>query len=78
MKLLKRLSLWDRAPLLGMCAAIVLDFFVDARVTFYLVLATMRAVVAVGFAHLLLAARRLHRWLVDRRMDDVQRHLKKP
>ena len=78
MKLLKRLSLWDRAPLLGMCAAIVLDFFVDARVTFYLVLATMGAVVAVGFAHLLLAARRLHRWLVDRRMDDVQRHLKKP
>ena len=77
MKFLKRLSLWDRV-LLAMCAAIVLDFFVDARVTSYLVLATMGAVVAVGFAQLLLAARRLHRWLIDRRMDDVQRHVKKP
>ena len=44
----------------------------------FLVLATIGAVVAVGFAQLLLAARRLHRWLRDRRMDDVQRHVKKP
>ena len=37
MNRLKRLSLWNRA-LLAMCAAIVLDFVLDLRLTYYLVI----------------------------------------
>ena len=49
--------------------AIVLDFFLDHLVTAYLVVATMAAAATVGCGHLILAARRLRQWLVERRNE---------
>ena len=55
-----------------MAAAILLDFFLDLRFTFYLVLVTMLVVVVVASTQLIITAPRLRRWLRDRRLHRVE------